>query len=808
MRWDYRHVVYMCSLFSSLARVTAATALSSPGSMVPEEEDHLQLQPSSAWGRSSAAIALMVTMMDACRWNRVFHILDTTAALHPSATSFDVVVLHDAQTMVQASRHHDRLFVAPQPPPPKAWASFSQRLDGSMTSSGVSKGAFLRWLLASPYEFAWHLEDDVVYTGDWGRLLSLLSPSFKDLVNCQTEVHVSSNVGWLQKFPVRTCMTGEHMPCSLDHRLGGVIAKTRWPLLGISKRLAREITRSLEASGGARGHHEALTSTVCKLNDWCLSDSFPSALIGRYGLRGFGRFQRRYFESQTRALDENGILESWSSLGVQGILQKNRLYHPVKCPVATHASESVPPPQNPRVLFDFVHLSSRGHGDGDGTEPCNGRRMDSFQERILFNVNSDAITNLNDAVSTQSDLVEQRGGEYGSARQLVDLGVAVCITGQLSRLELASKVQNLLRPLAERYGPIHSFLALEHGLAIFSDKSFGRKLARPLCGAQMNMAQIETELEGFFPNATIGIQKHTKFNPDILQWPEFRRRRFRGPLQRRAENLEHAQAQHEHIARCAQMVVERETQLGGRYHTVVRIRDNTIVVKPFGVLPRLHESFPVEAVYVKGCAQTSWRGIHDKVAIIPRGLLYPATTAVVNALRRRTEGENIPNALRDSANAEVMLMHAWENAGVPWVTLPADEFPFVDGRCDSAVGGTGMYLTKYWCLGGICKDCEPADVNRTLYPRCNNEGLDSCLVTTSIGLVRAGDLEARANPENTKIDESADQDVGQDGMNSSTIVAASSSEAPTTVDMVVEQDDPSLDPPLDPSGSVSAPPSE
>jgi hypothetical protein len=55
------------------------------------------------------------------------------------------------------------------------------------------------------------------------------------------------------------------------------------------------------------------------------------------------------------------------------------------------------------------------------------------------------------------------GGAGGAAGPL---RVAVCITGQLSRLELASKIANLLRPTAAASpapAALHVFLALERG---------------------------------------------------------------------------------------------------------------------------------------------------------------------------------------------------------------------------------------------------------------------------------------------------------------------------------------------------------
>merc|ERR1712046_137757 len=101
----------------------------------------------------------------------------------------------------------------------------------------------------------------------------------------------------------------------------------------------------------------------------------------------------------------------------------------------------------------------------------------------------------------------------------------------------------------------------------------------------------------------------------------------------REQNLANLQTSHEHIAQCADMIEAHEMRVGGRYLAAVRVRDNTLVVRPF-VLPTLGTSFHSPAVYVKGC--NGWQGLNDKVAVAP-GKLLRSFSSVALAMRRQNE---------------------------------------------------------------------------------------------------------------------------------------------------------------------------
>ena len=118
---------------------------------------------------SSQAVVFVTRELDTCRAERVRAILNSTSR------EFDIIVLHDKTSPPALGLLPDspRLIVTAQPDRPdgEGWASFGLNSHGILTPSGTSKQAFLLWLVDSKYDFAWHVEDDVVYTGRWAKLL-------------------------------------------------------------------------------------------------------------------------------------------------------------------------------------------------------------------------------------------------------------------------------------------------------------------------------------------------------------------------------------------------------------------------------------------------------------------------------------------------------------------------------------------------------------------------------------------------------------------------------------------------------------
>jgi hypothetical protein len=277
--------------------------------------------------------------------------------------------------------------------------------------------------------------------------------------------------------------------------------------------------------------------------------------------------------------------------------------------------------------------------------------------------------------------------------------MAVCITGQLSRLELASKTTHLIMPnLAD------VFVVLDDGGNAVSDRSFPdltpsnftKYLISGVLGDMLKQSVISNAVE---------MESHIK------RFASFRKENRN--MQRRGTNLMHFMKQAAHNAKCADLIEGFERSSGTRYQTIVQIRDNTLVTNEFRV-PADGASFLLPSVHVKSCC--GWKGLNDKTLVLPRALLH-ALKVVWNGLRSVNAGEAfVSKSMSLATNAEQFLHSSFESAGIPYIKQPADLLPFVDGRFQMSSSGTPQ-----WCKVRPWKDCHPRqDPNGASFPVCRD----------------------------------------------------------------------------------------
>jgi len=185
--------------------------------------------------------------------------------------------------------------------------------------SGRSKSAFLRWAAASKFDYIWHIEEDVLYTGEWHRVLALpeadrdadLIALFKPWTEAMFD-HRRRTGKKISKWDDCTLSSaGEKKRCtefSTD--------QTFWPVLRISRTFASVLLRQLSLVGTA-GHHEYLVDAVCQ----SAGKEGPKAckkvtLGGRHEIHlgAFSKFKR----TSAHKLSNHNV-------------QASKLYHPVKC---------------------------------------------------------------------------------------------------------------------------------------------------------------------------------------------------------------------------------------------------------------------------------------------------------------------------------------------------------------------------------------------------------------------------------------------------------------------------------------------
>ena len=246
------------------------------------------------------------------------------------------------------------------------------------------------------YAFAWYVEEDVVFTGNWADVFRLrtvstpesrvrevevfgeLSPaSVPRLSNAapktsdeasfsfaSTPVDVVAHVERVVSSWKKRCrMPGDGSPAQVNGTgcvgVDGFVHRTWWPVIGLSRRFARSLMKSIADPDGANGHQEPLTLSFCRLmnaaayddarakqtrnfnnassnekhaserererddaSSACAFRVLPGAALGEYQLGHWGRFVGRPKSHPT--FTAPGLTYGHN-------LVFDKLYHPLKC---------------------------------------------------------------------------------------------------------------------------------------------------------------------------------------------------------------------------------------------------------------------------------------------------------------------------------------------------------------------------------------------------------------------------------------------------------------------------------------------
>jgi hypothetical protein len=294
-----------------------------------------------------------------------------------------------------------------------------------------------------------------------------------------------------------------------------------------------------------------------------------------------------------------------------------------------------------------------------------------------------------------------------------NLGIAVCIAGQLSRLELESKVANIIAPLAARAN-VGVFVSLETG-----DRAVYDNTITHLASACAEVPTVETMQEKLGAHYVSG-----RLSPHRIE--EVRLDRFPRLYSDHDGNIAHktnvsrdahisnVMSQLRHLKDCSELILAHEKAKRGLYTAVLKVRDNTLAVRP--VSPE--KLLDIKKVHTKGC--DDWGGINDKTMVLHRrwldktlGAYYDTMTSVMRmgvAEHTRMIGSN--KYLREltlAENTEQLQERILRYKGVPLIRDTygigqdsEDILPFVDGRCITSAAGT-----DHWCTVWRDKDCWP-----------------------------------------------------------------------------------------------------
>jgi len=292
------------------------------------------------------------------------------------------------------------------------------------------------------------------------------------------------------------------------------------------------------------------------------------------------------------------------------------------------------------------------------------------------------------------------------------LGVAVCVLGQMSRLEIDSKIRNIAEPIAN-FTNVDFFLSLEVGGAVFNNQE--TNVMGEGCGS--TAYSVEEVKEAFAPYFRGGrFDPHKGENVALDRWPMLYKDKHPGDnyanRSARSKHIANVMSQMRHQRDCVDLIQQHEKSTGGRYDVVLKVRDNTLALRP--VVPE--KLLNITEVLFKHCDW--WGGLQDKVMLLPRKYLEKTLGATYRSMLAVTNDPVLDPKLKKmslhSQNTEQVLKHVIVASGVPRRELKFDEetnesngsdyLPFVDGRCHP--GGTSGSGDQ-WCVVSHCKDCYP-----------------------------------------------------------------------------------------------------
>ena len=268
----------------------------------------------------SMALVFKTRVVDKCRLQRISALSRITQTM-----DIDVWVLYDADGKMVRQLHdltktNRRVFIAKTPSLDlKRYPPFYESERRDLT------WPFINWLKQSKYLFAWYVEDDFVFTGDWHDYFFPAEREAGD-ADLVSENHVQGST-----WPLTWSCRIKGQKCLKNNR----IVQTKLALHRMSRRMATMMLH-LRAQRQLKGRDEALLAAVCDQWAGCTRSKLYSPggvyTTGHWGpfvgdtsaavytLRGLASYKHK---SKQRF--------NFSEFLTNANVPKGRLYHPVAC---------------------------------------------------------------------------------------------------------------------------------------------------------------------------------------------------------------------------------------------------------------------------------------------------------------------------------------------------------------------------------------------------------------------------------------------------------------------------------------------
>eukprot|EP00978_Attheya_sp_CCMP212_P023532 scaffold72368_cov61-Attheya_sp.AAC.5 len=189
----------------------------------------------------------------------------------------------------------------------------------------------------------------------------------------------------------------------------------------------------------------------------------------------------------------------------------------------------------------------------------------------------------------------------------------VCITGQVARIELELKVQNLLNPLREAgFSPDVALILSDNNEEIFASKR-DENVTQPLFASYKDTKKFLEEKDFNVVTNTPYIQTE---NPIINK--DYKKDLDRPRVHIRARNHARMFAA---LVPCYSEMIQASKQMGSDYAVVIRIREDHAFTKPFNIHTVFDElTSNSRTVMTSSCG--GYDGMNDRFAILTSDAAY------------------------------------------------------------------------------------------------------------------------------------------------------------------------------------------
>jgi len=309
------------------------------------------------------------------------------------------------------------------------------------------------------------------------------------------------------------------------------------------------------------------------------------------------------------------------------------------------------------------------------------------------------------------------------------LRMVICMTGQLSRLELKSKIKNVIGNNKLKGHHIDVVVILDaSNVTKYSDEAGGMKVDPSLKPEFETEESVRRELAPYTDK--VRIKWYTQpADPVVAEWyydGMYDYNYPKDPIERSKRVKLHVR-QYATIEQCYDQILELELDNGIRYDEIVRLREDAFLFTPIRPLHELYKDSegPMPDMITNECE--NWNGINDKGALVKRSAAETYFRGPMRAMYV-DKGSIDSSQLR---NGEGFIRAVFQDEGKLNIVQNLELFAVAPLRPACAMGG-------HPCLKVLREQCFEKVIEEFPFPLC--QFFDVTQKEISSGIEGAGKL--------------------------------------------------------------------